>query len=129
MSQAVELEENIDFNNEDSDSIAINKFKWSGHTPKGQKTIKTAQKYLLKIAKSTYIKSVIYMGGGSIGKPLRIYISKKVDNENHLNISIKFQNHTINFLAILNEDLNRDFIDEFIYHFQEYFNSIIRRKR
>ena len=104
------------FDDEDSDEEALKKFKWSNHTPKGQKTIPIIHKYVLPVAKSPYVKSLLYKGGGSKGKPKGISLSQKVDIWNHLNLSVKFQNHTVNFIVVLNDKIIHNQVQDLIDH-------------
>ncbi len=114
---------NLDFTVEDNDNVAIKKFKWSGHSPHGQKAIKITQKYLLPIVKSQYVKDVLYMGGGSSGKPIQLKISQKVDIWNHLNVSVKFQKYTMNFIVVLNDKIVPPQVDDLIAYFEKIFHA------
>ena len=117
------ISEPIDIARQDPGDLALSKFKWGGHTPHGEDTIKRVEKFLLPLARSSYIKSVLYKGGGSLGVPLEIKISQKVDNPRHLNLKVLFKSHSVNFIAILTELIPLNRIEDLIQHYRIQFAS------
>jgi hypothetical protein len=106
-----------------SDEEAKRKFKWSGHTPFGDNTIRVVETYLLPLAKHVEVKSLLYKGGGSSGKPLQLKISQKVDIPHHLNVGVVFSHNTVNFIVILNDSIDHVKIPDFIQQIQGIYQS------